>query len=68
MILTVFFEAAEPDKTIIRWQDHGIPQAREYARHTVRQDRAVPRDTSGLDRDPRRRAHGSGGGVEDLHG
>jgi hypothetical protein len=27
----VVIEAAEPDKTIIRWQDHGIPQTREYA-------------------------------------
>jgi hypothetical protein len=27
----VVFEAAEPDKTDIRWQDHGIPQVRECA-------------------------------------
>ena len=26
----VVFEAAEPDRTVIRWQDHGIPQVREY--------------------------------------
>jgi hypothetical protein len=26
----VVLEAAEPDKTVIRWQDHGIPQTREY--------------------------------------
>jgi hypothetical protein len=26
----VVIEAAEPDRTIIRWQDHGIPQIREY--------------------------------------
>ena len=25
----VVFEAAEPDRTVIRWQDHGIPQVRE---------------------------------------
>ena len=25
----VVFEAAEPDKTVISWQDHGIPQVRE---------------------------------------
>ena len=27
----VVFEAAEPDRTVIRWQDHGIPQVRESA-------------------------------------
>src|SRR5262249_4132050 len=26
----VFFEAAEPDRTIVRWHDHGIPQVRDY--------------------------------------
>src|SRR5258708_992881 len=26
----VVLEAAEPDKTTIRWQDRGIPQIREY--------------------------------------
>ena len=25
----VVFEAAEPDRTVIRWQDHGVPQVRE---------------------------------------
>ena len=25
----VVFEAAEPDRTVIRWQDHGIPQVRD---------------------------------------
>ena len=25
----VVFESAEPDRTVIRWQDHGIPQVRE---------------------------------------
>ena len=25
----VFFEAAEPDRTIVRWQDRGVPQVRE---------------------------------------
>ena len=27
----VIFEAGEPDRTVIRWQDHGIPQVRESA-------------------------------------
>ena len=27
----VVLEAAEPDRTVVRWQDHGIPQTREYA-------------------------------------
>jgi hypothetical protein len=26
----VVFEAADPDRTVIRWQDHGIPQTREH--------------------------------------
>jgi len=25
----VVFEAADPDRTVIRWQDHGVPQVRE---------------------------------------
>jgi hypothetical protein len=27
----IVLEAAAPDKTIVRWEDHGIPQTREYA-------------------------------------
>jgi hypothetical protein len=28
---SVVLEAVEPDRTIVRWQDRGIPRTREYA-------------------------------------
>ena len=40
----VVLESIEPDRTVIRWEDHGIPRTREHPVIALRQDRALPRD------------------------
>jgi hypothetical protein len=38
----VVLEAVEPDRTVVRWDDHGIPESREYAIPALATRAALP--------------------------
>ena len=42
----VEIESLEPDRTVVRWRDRGIPRIPRVPGDAVRQDRGVPRDAA----------------------
>ena len=56
----VVLESFEPDKTVVRWQDRGISQVRQYEVAALWQDCTVPRNPDSLDQSLRRRAVSAG--------